>query len=159
MPILNWEIEQLQSVMLIFTRMTAIFLTAPVLNTRRVPLHTKIGLSLMVALILGPIIQMTSAMPKETLPFAALVFKEAVVGLSIGFIANMIFAAVQMAGEIADMQSGFAFARLVDPHTGQRISVIGQFQIMMASLIFLGVDGHHILFSGLLDSYRVMPLG
>jgi flagellar biosynthetic protein FliR len=159
MPILNLPIEEIQNLLLIFTRVTGIFLTAPVLNSARVPLHMKIGLSVTVAMILGPIVKMTAAIPIQTLPFAALVLKEAVVGLSIGFVANLVFTAVQMAGELADMQSGFAFAGMVDPNTGQRTSIIGQFQIMMAWLIFLGVDGHHVLLSGLTDSFRVMPPG
>jgi len=159
MPILNWPVGQIENLVLIFTRVIGIFLAAPVLNSSRVPPHTKIGLSLLVAVIMTPVVGMTGPLATEPLPFASLVLKEAVVGISIGFVAHMIFAAVQMAGEMADMQSGFAFAGLIDPNSGQHTSIIGQFQIMMAWLIFLGVDGHHVLFNGLAESFRIMPLG
>ena len=157
--LLNWPIEQVQSVMLVFTRIAGIFLSAPVLNSHRVPAHTKIGLSVLVAIIVVPVVGPPGEAAKEALPFAMLMVKEAVVGLSIGFVAQLIFAAVHMAGEMADMQSGFAFAGMVDPNTGQRTSIIGQFQIMTAWLIFLAVDGHHVLLNGVVDSFQVVPLG
>lgn len=159
MPLLNWQMEQLESLVLIFTRITGIFLAAPVLSSARIPPQVKVGLSLLVALVLCPVVGAPAALATETITFVLLVLKEAIVGLTFGFVANLVFASVQMAGEIADMQAGYAFAGMIDPTTGQHTSIIGQFQIMMAWLVFLAVDGHHILLSGIADSFTVVPLG
>jgi len=85
--------------------------------------------------------------------------REVIVGLAFGFTANLVFTAVSIAGEVADMQSGFAFTSLVDPTNEQHTSVIGQFQMMTAWLVFLVVNGHHVLIHGLARSLAILPIG
>ena len=80
-------------------------------------------------------------------------------GLGIGFVANLIFAAVAMAGEMADLQTGLALAALVDPSSEERTAIIGQFQLLMAWLVFFLCNGHQVLLRGLAQSLVILPLG
>lgn len=145
---------------MVFIRVTGMFVSAPVLNTNRIPMPVKVGLAFLMSIVLFPLVGgAVNTLPSDLFPYVILVLKELLVGLSIGFVATMIFSAVHMAGEISDMQSGFAFAALIDPTSGERTSIIGQFQINMAWLIFLGVNGHHVMINGVADSFRMVPLG
>jgi flagellar biosynthetic protein FliR len=74
-------------------------------------------------------------------------------------VANLLFAAVSIAGEMADLQSGLAFASLVDPANEERTAIIGQIQMMIAWLVFLAVNGHHVLLRGMSQSFTLLPLG
>lgn len=160
MPFFNLPLTTALGALLIFIRVVGIFISAPVLSSARIPPHTKVGLAILIALVLQPVVGLTPlTLPGNVLSYLALVVKEAVVGVSIGFVANMVFSAVQMAGEIADLQTGYAFAGLVDPYTGERTSMVGQFQVMMAWLVFLAVNGHHLLLKAVADSFQVLPLG
>lgn len=149
-----------ERLLLILGRVAGIFMSAPVLSSTRIPVQMKVGLAVMVALILRPVVGgLETGLPGAVLPFAALAVRETLIGVTIGFIASLIFSAVQMAGELGDMQAGFAFAGMLDPRTGERTSVIGQVHMLMAWLIFLGVNGHHVLLNGVAESFRAMPLG
>jgi len=87
------------------------------------------------------------------------VIREVLVGLSIGMGATLIISGIQMAGQIADTQMGLGMANVIDPMTNTQVSVMGQFYNMVAILVFLGVDGHHMLIRALVDSFSVIPLG
>ena len=83
--------------------------------------------------------------------------KEIIVGLLMGFISTLLFAGVEIAGTFAGMQMGFGIVNVIDPQTQQQVSIISQFQILMVSMIFLIIDGHHFLLNGLYQSFEAIP--
>jgi flagellar biosynthetic protein FliR len=87
------------------------------------------------------------------------VIREVLVGLSIGMGATMILSGIQKAGQIADTQMGLGLANVIDPMTNTQVSVMGQFFYTVAILVFLAVDGHHMLIQALVDSFSTVPLG
>ena len=84
---------------------------------------------------------------------------EFLLGLLIGFMFYMLMVAVQFAGGIVGFQVGFAIVNVIDPTTSQNVSIIGQFQYLLATLLFLMMNGHHMVLSGMLDSFTLVPLG
>ena len=76
-----------------------------------------------------------------------------------GFMVNMALAAVQVAGQLIDVPMGFGMVNVLDPQLGIRMPVIGQLQQIIALWAFLLVDGHHVLFRALAESYRLLPVG
>jgi len=131
---------------------------APLIGSERVPAQLKAALGLALALVLMPV---AGRLPEFTGPaqIGLMAASEAAIGLAIGFAAKLIFAAVSMAGELGDLQSGFGFAGVVSPQTGEHTSVIGQLQLGISWLIFLGANGHHLLLKALGDSFSAVPLG
>jgi flagellar biosynthetic protein FliR len=77
----------------------------------------------------------------------------------IGFIVNIIFLAVQSAGEVADLQMGLSVATALDPVFGSVISVIGRLAFFTALIVFITADGHHLVLSALHQSFTVLPAG
>ena len=151
---------EIPALLLLFARVGGIFTTAPVLSSRRVPIPIKAGLAFLTAALLVPVTpRLAGQVPVALLPFTAVVIKELAIGMTIGFIAHMLISAFQMAGELADLQAGFGFASLFDPTFGGRSSILSHFQGLLAWVIFLGINGHHVLIAAVADSVNALPLG
>ena len=88
-----------------------------------------------------------------------LVFKEVFVGILIGFCGSLIFVGIQIGGQLISMEMGLTIADTVDPVTRQSTPVIGQIYLYTASVIFIAINGHHLLFSTVYDSYHSIPIG
>lgn len=87
-----------------------------------------------------------------------LIIKEAMVGLFIGFIAALMMSAIQIAGGFIDFQMGFAIANVIDPQTGAQSPLMGQYLSIIALLVLLTVNGHHLLMDGIFYSYNFIPI-
>lgn len=144
--------------LLVFARVSAALAIFPILGSNSVPLYTKIGAGLFLSILIEPMVANT-ALPQH-LATAAIILnvgKEIIVGLLMGFISTLLFAGIEIAGTFAGMQMGFGIVNVIDPQTQQQVSIISQFQILMVSMIFLMIDGHHFLLSGLYQSFQIIP--
>lgn len=79
------------------------------------------------------------------------------IGITIGFAGRLVFAGVQLAGQLAGFQMGFAIVNVFDPITSAQVSIIAQFQYLLAMLIFLAVDAHHLFLYAIAESYNIVP--
>ncbi len=155
---MNMELilQSFSGFMLVFCRITAFFVTAPVFSSRNVPTSFKIGFSVFVAFLTF------SGLGLQPVPMDALyvlsIFKEILVGLLLGFIGYMFFAVIQTAGSFIDMQMGLSMANILDPMTGTSSPLIGNMKYMLAMLLFLSFNGHHLLLTAIHDSYNWIPL-
>ena len=64
-----------------------------------------------------------------------------------------------MAGQLIDMQVGFGMINVFDPQYGQQVPLIGNFKFLMALVVFLALQGHHVIITGLAENFRIVPLG
>ncbi len=146
---------------LILTRISGIFVGAPVFGAGSVPNQVKIGVALVVALILFPIHATveTYEVPSNLIQFSMLAFQEFVIGILIGFVAELIFAGVRMSGEYLAVQMGMSISSVLDPMTGVQTPIIGQFYFIFAFLLFLILNVHHALIAALDRSFHWIPLG
>jgi flagellar biosynthetic protein FliR len=143
--------------LLIFCRITAFFVVAPVFSSRGVPNVFKIGLGFFISFI----VFLTYGMQQTIVPdaeYVLFILRELLVGLLMGFIVYLFFSVVQSAGGFMDLQVGFAMANIVDPHTGVSAPLLGNFKYMLLIVVFLMMNGHHFLLTGLMDSYKWIPL-
>ncbi|MBY6036078.1 flagellar type III secretion system protein FliR [Fictibacillus nanhaiensis] len=142
--------------LLILTRVSAFLLTIPVFSNKNLPVFHKIGLSLFLSWI------MLYAVNPDPIGidggFILLAIKEAMIGLSIGFIAAIVFYALQVAGGFIDLQMGFAIANVFDPQTGIQTPLMGRYLYTFAMLFLLATDGHHMLLDGIFYSYQFLPI-
>ncbi|WP_410769242.1 flagellar biosynthetic protein FliR [Fontibacillus sp. BL9] len=143
--------------MLIFCRMTAFFVVAPVFSSRGVPTSFKIGMSAMVALLILMIQGINQPVPQD-LGYVLLIIREVLIGLLMGYVAYLIFSAILTAGSFIDIQIGFGMANVLDPMTGASAPVLGNFKYIIATLVFLSINGHHYLLDAVIRSYNWMPL-
>jgi len=158
---LPFTLEQIQFYILIFVRISAIVALLPIFGSQMIPYQLKVGLSLLLSVILFSSIMSTHPQIPQTLSIGLLILlivKEVMVGLAIGFAASFIFTAVQFAGRLIDTEIGFGFVELVDPFTDEMVTVFGQLQVMIFTIIFLLFNGHYFLLLAIQKSFEIIPL-
>ena len=145
---------------LVFVRVGAMLFSAPLINGRSVPMMAKIGLGLLLTVLLLPVNSAHLAeVPFQWLPLSVLVIKETGVGVLVGFVANLVFAAMQLAGQFVGIQTGFSVANVLDPLFSQSVSVLDQLYTVLAGIIFLTIDGHHMLLLAIQQTLEIVPVG
>ncbi|SDN28520.1 flagellar biosynthetic protein FliR [Alkalicoccus daliensis] len=90
--------------------------------------------------------------------FFLLILKEALIGLTVGLIATIIFYAIQIAGGLMDLKLGFLIANVVDPQTGTQSPLLGSYLYTFSLLFILAIDGHHLMIDGAFYSYQFVPI-
>lgn len=149
----------LESFLLVLARMSGLFLVAPIFSSRQIPVRVKVFILILLAGTMAYFVPVkyAFAIPNAAYFVAALVM-EMIIGYTIGFVAYIVFAAIQLAGQIMDMQMGFGIVNVVDPQTGTQIPLMGNLTQTLALLIYLCIDGHHYLLQALTQSYQVIPV-
>ena len=139
-------------------RILALLAAAPVLGNTAIPTRVKIGLGVFVTLVVAPAI---GPLPKiePVSPEGLLILgQQVIIGLAMGFAMRIVFSAVEMAGEIAGLQMGLGFATFFSPRSDGSTLVVGKFLGLLATLVFLSVNGHLLMLSVLAESFNVFPI-
>lgn len=144
---------------LVTARMIPIVQLAPYLGGKATPQVVKMGLAMALSLLVLPAVWGARAeLPESAVAITALIGKEIIVGLTIGFVAALVFEAVRMAGQIIDVARGQSMATAMVPQLPERVSVSADFLYQFAIAIFLIVGGHQLLVAALVRSYVVFPV-
>jgi flagellar biosynthetic protein FliR len=153
--------QEILNLFLVFTRVLAILMTAPVFSNRTMPPVAKIGFAGLLALLILPISVPSDPLPlpTELLPFLLVAAQEALIGVVIGFASNLVFQAIGIAAEMMSLQTGFQAARLFDPFTNAPSSALEQFYSLLVVALFLTINGHHLLLKALVQTFSLAPLG
>lgn len=145
--------------MLVFGRAAGLIVSAPFWGSRAVPLLVRIWVALLLAIATYPLAPTVALRGGITLLsiFMALT-GEVFLGLMLGWIAQLLFAAMRLAGQEMEIKSGLGLIQLIDPHEGGQTGVFATFLELTAGLIFFALNGHHLLIQALSSSYKVFPL-
>ncbi len=131
----------------------------PIFGTPSVPTPIKVLLALTLAFLLVPAINWKASEPAMlTNHVVWMALKEASVGLMLGFLCRLYFFAVSIGGQIISVSMGLSNAQILNPSLGDRGSSVEQFEVALATLIFLAMNGHHMFISGLVQSFEVFPM-
>jgi flagellar biosynthetic protein FliR len=141
-----------------FFRIAGVLMTAPVIGSKIAPRQVRLGLGLALTLIVMPLTPVTPAQAIFSAAWCLTTLQQFMIGVVIGFVLMLAFEAVVMAGEIIAYGMGLSFAQLADPVRGTSTPVVGQFLMLLATLLFLAMGGHLILIATLADSFRTVPI-
>lgn len=157
---ISYGSEKIQLFVLLLMRIGGLLVAGPIFSHKSIPRKISVSLSLGLAIVILPIfIDTKLPLVDGIVDLLGLCFREIVVGLILGMVFSFIFISIRLAGSIVAYQIGFAMANIMDPNTSGPVSVVGEFWMMIATLIFLVLNGHHIMISGLVDSFRIIPMG
>ena len=132
---------------------------APVFGARGVPGVVKLGLAASLSVIVYPLISAAKpSIPIELLPYVAVVIKEVLVGLVIGFVIYTLTAVLTGAGQLIDFQMGFTIGAAIDPVYGVQTPMMGNFQMVLATMLLLATNSHHYLIAAMVKSYAYIPI-
>jgi flagellar biosynthetic protein FliR len=85
--------------------------------------------------------------------------KEFITGILIGYVSYLIFTAIYLAGQIIDMQMGFGIVNVMDPVSNIQVPITSNFYFVLCMVMFLSINGHHLIIKALYDSFSFIPLG
>jgi flagellar biosynthetic protein FliR len=158
--LLNWTLTQLLAMVIILTRVAPLLFFMPVIGSPSVPAQVKVLLALMTALVLMPVVHVNPRLiTGPPLGFVLLVLSEVLLGATLAVFARCIFAATEIAGQMVGIQMGMGIAGVMDPQFGSQVSPIGMLWNLTAILIFLSINGHHMFFSTLVESFEWLKPG
>ncbi len=124
-----------------------------------IPLPIKASLILLLSLIFTPVVAAKISLPATVWEFVLRLIPEALLGMSLGLLVRIIFAGVQLGGQLVGFQMGFGVAQVIDPMTGAEAPVLSQMAYLVAILLFLVFDIHHYFLLVLGESLAKFPPG
>jgi type III secretion protein SpaR/YscT/HrcT len=129
----------------------------PAFGGPSVPAFIRVGLGLGLAVLCLP--KLTGQVP-EAGPalWLLLLAREAAVGLTLAFVATLIFRAAEGAGRLTDVFRGANLAEVISPVSGARTSPLGELTALLAIVIFLELGGLGHLALALGRSYDAVPV-
>lgn len=144
--------------LLVFVRVSALLLASPVFGAQTTPVQVRIMTTLAISAALSSVVQpKMGAVPTDLWGLAIAVFMEAVSGVLIGAFMSMALQVAQIAGGIMDMQVGLSSSQILNPISGVSSTVLAQFKFMLGVVVFLCMDGHHLILRALVHSYSAAP--
>ncbi len=142
-----------------FVRISAMLMSMAGFSGKRVPAKVRVLFSLAVALLIAPIIPSVGTVDLVSLTGFILVMQQALIGVAIGFISQIMLNTFVVAGQVVATQTGLGFASIMDPISGINIAAVGQFYLILATLVFWAVDGHLMMIKMIVLSFEALPVG
>jgi flagellar biosynthetic protein FliR len=140
-------------------RVTAVLMTMPVIGTSLVSARIRLYLAVAITVVIVPGLPDMPEVHALDLSALLLIAEQIIIGALLGMSLQLFFQIFVIAGQIVAIQMGMAFASMVDPANGVNVAVVSQFLSMLATLLFLGINGHLVVFEVLTESFATLPVG
>ncbi len=158
-----FQAEQLLTTMAIyilpFARLSGFLMTISVLGSRNIPSRFRLLLALAITFVVVPVIPPVDTIILFSAKSFILIIEQTLIGITLGFVTRLMLETFVIGAQITAMQSGLGFASLVDPSNGTSVPALGQFFLMLTSLMFIGVDGHLLMIRIVVESFTSFPIG
>ncbi|MCX8066029.1 MAG: flagellar biosynthetic protein FliR [Candidatus Hydrogenedentes bacterium] len=160
LPTKIFEVDLFLLYVLTLMRISGFLVSMPVLGSRNIPMVVKAGLAGILALTITPLIPpLQSEFPKTLSNFIVIGTLEILIGVGMGFIVSIMFAGVQVAGELMDLQTGFGIMNIFNPAMETQFPIFGFFLFLLWAMFFLLINGHLYIIKVLTESYKILPIG
>jgi flagellar biosynthesis protein FliR len=140
-------------------RVGGFVLAAPIASETVIPRLVKIILSLALAFLMAPLVQIPADLSIFSGAGLLAAVQEVLIGVAIGMVVQLAFEALIFAGQTISLSMGLGFATLVDPQRGANTTVLGQLFMIMGILTYLAINGHLVLLGTLAQSFQTLPIG
>lgn len=155
----SFSIYDLEYFLLILVRVSCFVYVAPFFSMRNTPANVRVAMSFFTSLLLYQALTPTEAVTYSSLMgYAVIVLKEALVGLLIGFAANICTSIVNFAGSIADMETGLSMVTLMDPTSRESTSITGVLYQYVLMFMMIATGMYRYLFGALADTFVLIPV-
>ena len=144
---------------LVLARIAGLFMTAPIFKTRSLFTLAKVAMMLWVTVLFWCVMPAPAHLPASSFTFTLAILNELMIGLIIGFAADMVLVGLEFGGNIIDAQMGLSTGQTLDPTSGNSVTIMAQFLRWGGIMIFFIVNGHHMVLQGIARSFTLLPLG
>lgn len=151
----NW----IQQFMWPLIRISGFCMVAPVLSAAMVPARVRLLFSLLLTLIVAPNLQGLPHLDALSPASVLLIAQQLLIGIGLGLFLQVMMQAFVIFGQFVAMQMGLGFASMNDPINGVTVTSVSQLYLLMATLLFLSVNGHLVMIEVLIESFRTLPVG
>jgi flagellar biosynthetic protein FliR len=141
-----------------FLRVLAVFTAAPLFSSKAFPLRARIGLAFFIAFAAQPSLQGQPIISITGPDAMGAVAQQVGIGLAIGFTVRLVFAAVELAGEVVGFQMGLGFASFFNPALNTQSSAVARFFGQMATFLFVVMNGHLMVLMAVIKSFDKFPV-
>ena len=142
-----------------FVRIAALLMVAPVFSATMVAPRVRILVALGLTLVIAPLLPAPANAPSPlSLTGALVTAQQLVIGVAMGLALQVVFDALILAGQATAMSMGLGFAVAIDPQRGVNVPVVSQYFVMLATLVFLALNGHLLIVEAVFESFRALPV-
>lgn len=141
-----------------FLRVLAVFTSAPVFSSRAFPVRARIALAFLVAYASQESLPQAPVIALNDAAVLGVIAQQVGIGLALGFAVRVVFAAVELAGEVVGFQMGLNFAAFFDPSLNSQSSAVARFFGQITSLLFVVMNGHLMVLMAVNKSFQAFPI-
>lgn len=153
-------LTKMEIFLLVLIRMSSLFIISPIFGRRNVPNIFKIAFAVMISIILIGVVKLPAEVSLySTYELTIAIIKEFIIGLVLGYISFLILSAIYLAGQIIDTQIGFGIVNVMDPVSNIQVPITATLYYGLTMVVFLTINGHHMLIDALVRSFSVIPIG
>lgn len=131
---------------------------APIYAASSFPVRIRVVLAVLVTASLYPVLEPVKGVDPVSLQGFSILAQQVIIGAAMGFFVQMAFQLLVIAGEAIAMTMGLGFARMMDPQNGVQVPVVAQYFIIIATLLFLSMNGHLLLLQMIIKSFDILPV-
>lgn len=142
----------------VFCRIGAFFLVIPIFGTQLVSPRIRLVLAACITFLAVPYLPAPTISPSFNFASLLVVAEQVIIGLSMGFVFQLLFQVFVLTGQVLAMKMGLGFASMNDPSNGVTVTVLSQFYLMLTTVLFLSINGHLQMMEGIVDSFRRWPI-
>lgn len=140
-------------------RVLGLVAAAPVFNNASLPMRVKLVLGLAAILAVAPVLPPLPPVAPASWAGLAVLLQEGLIGIALGFAMRIVFAGVDLAGELIGLQMGLGFAVFYDPQNAGQSPIVAEFLGLLALLFYLAANGHLMSLALITESFAMLPVG
>ncbi|MGV3613906.1 MAG: flagellar biosynthetic protein FliR [Fimbriimonas sp.] len=142
----------------VFIRCSALMLSSPVFGAQTTPVNVRVMTTLALSGAITAVVQPKAGpVPADLGELLVRLGGEVLIGLLIGSFMTMALQTASIGGALMDVQTGLSSGQVMNPINGVSSTIISQFKFMLSVVVFLSMDGHHLLIQAMIGTYDVAP--
>jgi len=134
------------------------FYAAPMLGSRSLPVQVRVLLALLLAWVIYPSLEPMPSINAFSFVGILITIEQVLLGAAMGFLLQLVFAAMVVAGQTTATTMGLGFASTIDPQNGVQVPVLSQYFLILSTLMFFSLNGHLVLIETLVESFIRWPV-
>jgi len=145
---------------MVFARVGAMIMTMPGLGDTPTPVQLRMAFAMLMCLVVAPVVAPT--LPQTPPDLGGLIgdmIREILIGLAIGAILRTFIGAVSVAGEVISIATTLSFAQTANPLLGQQNTTLATFLSLLAMVLIMTTNLHHLFIAAMVRSYTLFPYG
>ena len=159
MEVLLQQLMQYQADLLLpFTRISAMMMVMVGIGVKTIPGPVKTAYAVAITIMVMPMLPPSPFTNLFSFEMVIRVTQQIIIGAAVGFVSVMFLQIFVIAGQAIAMQSGLGFASMVDPANGMSVPAVGQFFLILSTLLFWTIDGHITMMQLIIKSFVLLPI-